>query len=127
MDKTELFIPDEFLRPTAESEFCRALIKRHSPDWRALRICLRQGGTGKQAFEWCFITQRFWLAKWLLKKGVVPGNGPGWMRPYDEAKCREASDAEWYQVPECKKAHYFSLLKFMRAKGVELEKWEYYF
>ena len=120
-------IVNPFYRPSADSVFCKALMERNSPDWRALRTCLEEGGTGKEAFELCFVSKRFWLAKWLLKKGVIPGDGPGWMRPYDEPKRLEASDAEWYQVPECKKAHYFSLLKTMRAKGIDLETWRYYF
>ena len=123
----DIEIVNPCFRPTAESTFCEALVKRNSPDWRALKTCLKEGGTGKEAFELCFVSKRFWLAKWLLKKGVIPGDGPGWMRPYDEPKCVEASDAEWYQVPACNKAHYFSLLKIMRAKGIDLEGWQYYF
>ena len=116
-----------YFEPTAEGVFCKALLERNWPDWRALNTCLKEGGTGKLAFEQCFTSKRFWLAKWLLKKGVIPGVGPGWMRPYDEPKCVEASNTEWYQVPECNKAHYFSLLKTMRAKGIDMDSWQYYF
>jgi hypothetical protein len=102
-----------------------ALMARRMPDWRALRTCFKNGGTGAQAFRELFVAGYFWLAKWLLLKGVVPGAAPGQRYPHrDYDKDKVVAEKEWCQMPVQRKDVYFLLLRTMRARGFPLAGWE---